>query len=148
MNTPQYEVVLKVRRLLAWASATNNAQVQRDLRAVEKTILALSEEIKSLKLSRHQLKTGRVPMAPHMNLGVMVTGTPEQQAEAVCAAEGEIDVYRFASGAITWRRRGGKAPKGGEFIGSYDEGADYRRVCEDLAGPYPLLAEVRRSEAA
>lgn len=64
--------------------------------------------------------------------GCMVAGTTEEQAHAICSAEGMVDVYRFASGAVTWRERGGKAPKGGEFIGTYDEGADYRNVLEDL----------------
>lgn len=130
MNTPQYEVILKVRRLTAWADASGNPQIKRDLRAIERAMLAQSEEIRALKISRHALRTGQcVPTANSS----MVAGTAQEQAEAICAAEFPVDVYRFPSGAITWRKRGTKGARGGEFIGSYDEGADCRRVCEDLA---------------
>lgn len=61
----------------------------------------------------------------------IVAGTPHEQAQAVCSAEGTVDVFRFASGAITWRRKGGVVPNA-EFVGRYDQGADYRRVVEDL----------------
>jgi hypothetical protein len=61
----------------------------------------------------------------------IVAGTPHEQAQAVCSAEGTVDVFRFASGAITWRRKGGHV-EGAEFVGRYDEGSDYRCVVQDL----------------
>lgn len=130
MNTPQYEALLKIRRWTAYAETSGTPQMRKDLRAAEKMLLALSEENKSLKISNQALRDGRRVGPP--NDSVMVTGTPQQQAEAVCAAEFPVDVYRYPCGTITWRKRNGKAPSGTEFIGTYDDGCDWRRVCEDL----------------
>lgn len=107
-------------------------ELSRDLLGVRKAITDLSEEVRRLKIGR----TIKQREASQANLrkgrGSLVMGAPKEQAEAICGADGPVDVYRFASGAVTWRERGGKAPKGGEFIGTYDEGADYRQVLEDL----------------
>ena len=76
-------------------------------------------------------KAGLLPPPREQASACIVAGTPSEQAMAVCSAEGTVDVYRFASGAITWRRAGGNVANA-EFVGRYDHGADYRRVVEDL----------------
>lgn len=139
MNTPSYEVTLRLRRWITYADTNGTDQMRRDLRAVERAILAQSEEIRVLKISRSRLVRGDAPVK-----SCMVDGTPEEQAQAICAADGPVDVYRYPRGTITFRKRGSRAAKGAEFIGTYDDGCDYRDVVADLSPAYPLLAELRR----
>lgn len=136
-NTAYQNACLKLDRWIDCPRLSNSYRVNlsRDLAAVREVITGQSEELRRLKIKstienrREALANAR---AVKQGRGNILIGTPKEQAHAICSAEGMVDVYRFASGAVTWRERGGKAPKGGEFIGTYDEGADYRNVLEDL----------------
>lgn len=133
MNTPSYTAVMKVekwrktpRRAVSWPD-----EFEIDMRLIREVISTQADEIRRLKISRAML--GK-PEAPTKSLGrgSVISGTPAQLAEAVCSTDAAVDVYQFETGSITWRKRGGKAPAGGEFIGSYSEGADFRDVLRDF----------------
>lgn len=132
MNSDSYKALLAIDRL-----AKSRPDDSGDLRMIREAILAASEALRRAKIAGTMKAKGIVPPRrrafPASCSGVMVSGTVKEQAEAVCSASGEIDVYRFPSGAITWRKRGGSALPNAEFIGSYNDGADWRRVVEDLA---------------
>lgn len=135
MNSATYNALLKLDRL-----AKERPDCAEVLSVVRKAMCDQSEEIRRLKIAKTVKESGRVPPMRlpadrkplYCVAGVMVAGTPEVQAEAVCSATGRVDVYRYPSGAITWRKHGAKSQGNMEFIGTYDEGSDYRRVCEDL----------------
>lgn len=128
MNGPTYNALLKLDKL-----ARANPAHAETLAMVRQEMCRQSEEIRRLKISKKVREQGRIP--PYLKTApcVMVMGSPEVQAEAVCGARGPVDVYRYPSGAITWRKRGTKPLVGAEFVGSYDEASDYRRVVEDMA---------------
>jgi len=114
-----------------WLNAPRNEWVSRqaDVRTTLETLLEL------VRLQSRQLYDLRRPRKPNKlgrPAGVLVLGTPQEQAGAMWGAEGPVDAYRYPSGAITWRKRGGLHPRGADFVGSYDEGCDYRDVLADM----------------
>lgn len=128
MNGPNYKAMLLLERL-----AKRFPDASADLWTVRGHLSAQAEELRRAKLHVAARKDGRVPPLRGNPGGAVIMGTPTEQAQAICGADGPIDVYRFPSGAVTWRKRGMRPARGGEFIGSYDDGSDWRRVAEDLS---------------
>ena len=138
-NSETYEAILKCER---WRdtillSVRDIPRLQQDMDAVIQTIKRQSDDTKSLRLSNLALKQNRKPPGVrHFGRGSLVSASlstaykAQQVAEA--AGDGPIDVYRYQIGTVRWLKHGTKYTGKGEFIGTYDQGCDWRRIEEDL----------------
>ena len=116
-------------------SVADITALSRDMAYVRDAIKSLSERNLSLVRKVQALRDGRVPppraafcRAPKE--AMTLSEVAVQIAES--AAELPVVAYRKA-GRVKWQPAERALPKDAEFIGTYDEGADWRCIEQDLA---------------
>lgn len=118
-------VVKRLRRI--------SANTHRSSKSIKETVADAAELIESLTKEKVSLIRTLSNFQRHRNKGMLDKNTAKAaQTIAEEASNGEVTVYRLLMGALRWRRTGEKSPLGAEVIGTYDEGADWRHIAEDL----------------
>lgn len=105
------------------------------------TLQILREAAQTLRLQEQTIRRLKYATAPIKGAKPKtVQADPAKAAQSVCARlAGRADIYVTKAGAVVRRAWGSDHPRGAEYVGTFDENADWRDLAEAIEHTQSML---------